>query len=120
MRGVTAANHGKRFDSGSLLADLVPGTKPREAAAQFRKRRNRRGKPPARSLTGEIAGTRKSRLRNCGDQTRVIHHLSRHRSLARASRRAILGPDANVGEKIELSLRHPGMMPRVVRVSIRQ
>ena len=48
MRGVTAANHGKSFNSGSLLADLVPSTEPREAAAQLRKRRNRRGKPPAR------------------------------------------------------------------------
>ena len=76
MRRVTAANHGKSFNSGSLLADLVPSTEPREAAAQLRKRRNRRGKPPARRLNGETAGISKSRLWNCGDQTLVIHHLS--------------------------------------------
>ena len=75
MRRVTAANHGKSFNGGSLFADFVLSTEPRETAAQIGKRRNRHGEPPAPRLKGEIVGISKSRRRNCGDQTLIIHHL---------------------------------------------
>jgi len=120
MRRVTAANHRKSFDGGSLLADFAPSTKSGETAAEIGKRRNSRGEPPAPRLDGEIVRISKSRRRNCGDQALIIHNLGWHQGIARASRRAALHPDGDIREKIELCFRHRGMMPGVVRLSNQQ
>jgi hypothetical protein len=74
-RRITAANHGKSFNGGSLFADFALSTEPCETAAQIGKLRNRRGEPPASCLNGEIVRISKSRRRNCGDQTLIIHQL---------------------------------------------
>jgi hypothetical protein len=103
------ADHGKAVKRGGLFGHAADSAEAGEAPAQGCKGRDRLDELPPPRFGREKRTVGEARLRDCGDQRRVVHRGCDKRT-SRVRRQAQFRLRAGFREKIELLFGHVAMM----------
>jgi hypothetical protein len=104
-----AANFGKGTKRSCLFRHEAVRAESRQTPAQRRENGDGSGEPPPPGLCSEQGAVGEARIRDRGDQCRVVHVDCRN-GLSPASLRGRFRPRGGIGEEIELTSGHSIMM----------